>query len=55
MFTDEINEEWSDYYKSFAYKQLEDYGVIFLDYKGYPTDNLEEIKRVEDLFIRDGR
>ena len=46
--TKEIDPEWSDYYKTFAYEMLNRYGIICLDFNNLPVDNMEEISRVAD-------
>lgn len=44
--TKEINPQWSDYYKSFAYAMLAELGFIILDHDGNPLDNMDEARRV---------
>lgn len=50
--TKEINKKWNTYDQSIAKCHLFNYGVIFLDYFGYPIDNEYETEELYKEFKR---
>lgn len=44
--TTRIKTWWSDYDRAVGQCHLENFGVIFLDHKGYPIDNEYELEEI---------
>ena len=44
--TRRIKKWWSEYDQAVGQCHLVNYGVIFLDYKGYPIDNEYELEEI---------